>query len=131
MSRIGTGLALSRRMRLSPALLLGCLAPWFAAVGVLAQGPTDPEARVPQAATAGAQRLVDSIEAPLLYMALTAGTGTQQAPKAVQKLLADPAFDALFDDGLAAKDATGRALALVRGVLARSAGDLEIALTGV
>jgi len=85
-------------------------------------------------------RLVDLIESPMLYVSLEGDDGARRAgaPGAdtsspVQRLLADPAFDALFAPGTgsAAPGAAGKALTLVRGVLARSSGDLEIALTGV
>lgn len=103
------------------------LAPILVASAVVAQGP---------ATRAGTSKLVDCVEAPLLYLSLTAGAADRPAPKAVQQLLADPAFDTLIGnrDGSPSTlpaDATGRALALVRGVVARSSGDLEIALTGV
>ena len=50
----------------------------------------------------------------------------------VHRLIADPAFDTLLGSSSAApSDSAGKALALVRGVLARSAGDVELALTGV
>jgi hypothetical protein len=86
---------------------------------------------------AQAARLVDSIEAPMAYLCLEpmpAGTA-DRSNGPVQQLIADPSLDALFSDpGSAAVregKATTRALALVRGVLARSSGGLEIALTGV
>jgi len=88
-----------------------------------------------------APRLVDSIEAPMLYVALdaTAGAaGRGRAGGAVQRLLADPAFDAVLSGGRpgagrsgAGDSSSARATALVRGVLSRSSGELEIALTGV
>lgn len=70
-----------------------------------------------------------------------AGAGGDPAarpvPGPVHQLLADPAFDTLFggaqDAGagkVLASSAT-RALTLVRGVLGRSSGDLELVLTGV
>lgn len=58
-------------------------------------------------------------------------TPGQVSGSPVQKLLADPAFDALFGRDGASEGSAGRALTLVRGVLARSSGDLELALTGV
>lgn len=111
-------------------------------------------------APAQGPRLVDRIEAPLLYLSLEAvapaESSTATGPSAtgpsatgpaarrelpakdpsrsgpVQRLLADPAFDALLGpNGGAGEGSAGRALALVRGVLARSSGDLELALTGV
>jgi hypothetical protein len=85
-----------------------------------------------------APRLVDLIESPMLYVSLEGDAGGKRAadaPGSVQRLLADPAFDALFAPGRDPKaeqqGPAGKALALVRGVLARSSGDLEIALTGV
>jgi hypothetical protein len=108
-----------------------CLAVAALVVAVRAQGP----------------RLVDCVESPLAYVALGASPSqpspSQPGPtagdtiraSAVQRLLADPVFDALFAGGAESRGAEGdsvaRALALVRGVLARSSGDLEIALTGV
>jgi len=55
--------------------------------------------------------------------------GARSQPGPVQKLLADPALGVL----LGGSDAAGatRALALVRGLLTRNSGELEIALTGV
>ena len=100
------------------------------------------------AAVAPAQgRLVDRIEAPMLYVSLEGApaaaapasrreippgqAATSPAASPVQKLLADPAFDTLFGRDGAGEGSAGRALTLVRGVLARSSGDLELALTGV
>jgi hypothetical protein len=135
-------------VRASPILLLATLAALAPAQGL---------------------RLVDRIEAPMLYVSLeagpdagTAGAGAsgirgaattakgRQTPGPVHQLLADPAFDALFGGGEQGVDGAGstgnastgdhattnaapasRALALVRGVLARSSGDLELVLTGV
>ncbi|MBL8725207.1 MAG: hypothetical protein JNK49_14250 [Planctomycetes bacterium] len=106
------------------------------------------------AAPAQGLRLVDRIEAPLLYLALDAaalhasaanpgapasGTNpTSSAPNrsqpgdrsTVQTLLADPALARLLGSS-APNSSTGRALALVRGLLARSPGEIEIALTSV
>ncbi|MEO6594020.1 MAG: hypothetical protein ABIP94_04635 [Planctomycetota bacterium] len=93
-----------------------------------------------------APRLVDCIEAPLAYVCLhpigptqtgPTQTGPHAAPVealgAVQRLLGDPSLDQLFG-GVRAESApssANRALAVVRGVLGRSSGDLELALTGV
>ncbi len=118
-------------------------------------------ATLPALVPAQGPRLVDRIEAPLLYLSLEAAAPNSGGPVAsgpvasgpvagsqgarrdlpakerassgpVQRLLADPAFDALLGpNGGAGEGSAGRALALVRGVLARSSGDLEIALTGV
>ncbi|MCA8974612.1 MAG: hypothetical protein KDC98_07810 [Planctomycetes bacterium] len=92
----------------------------------------------------GAPRLLDTIEAPILYLTLGANAGEPQAGEpqgrtqrhSVQRLLADPAFDTLFGGAVAGggsgtETSSTRALALVRGVLGRSSGELEIALTGV
>jgi hypothetical protein len=51
----------------------------------------------------------------------------------VQRLLADPSLDALFraPASSSSSTATATALALVRGVLARSSGELELVLTGI
>ena len=87
----------------------------------------------------------------MLYVSLEGGAGeggaADGAPKAdaagrpvpgpVHQLLADPAFDALFGASTTANAGTvpagsaSRALTLVRGVLGRSSGDLELVLTGV
>lgn len=98
------------------------------------------------AATAAVQapRLVDSIEAPYAYISLDGpvvgaepvGGGANEALGPVRQLLANPALDALFASrGRAAGEraATGstRALTLVRGMLVRGAGDIELALTGI
>lgn len=106
-------------------------------------------AAVAAAVPAQGLRLVDRIEAPLLYLALDAAALNAVAPASganptssapnrsqlgdrgtVQSLLADPALARLLG-GSAPSSSTGRALALVRGVLARSPGEIEIALTGV
>lgn len=84
------------------------------------------------ALSAQAPRLVDSVEAPLAYMSMEVApvaAGARSQPGPVQKLLADPALGVL----LGGSDAAGatRALALVRGLLTRNSGELEIALTGV
>ncbi len=80
-------------------------------------------------------RLVDRIEAPMVYVALDGESAGARSggSGAVHRLLADPAFDVLLGRGepTAGGDAGGRALALVRGVLARSAGEVELALTSV
>ena len=84
-------------------------------------------------ATAQVQRLVDTIEAPLAYLCLEAMPASEQGarqPGPVQRLLADPSLDALFG-GQAPANGSTRSLALVRGVLGRSSGELEIALTGI
>ena len=92
-----------------------------------------------------APRLVDSITQPLAYLSLEAapaaptGSSARRQPSAVQSLLADPALAALLAPAstsstpaaTSASDGATKALALVRGLLARSSGELEIALTGV
>lgn len=106
--------------------------------------PTTLLATLTAALPAQALRLVDRVEAPMLYLSLSAApaaaqpkageAGARERPRggAVQELLADPAFDVLFGRGTGDDGTPGqRALALVRGVLARSSGDLELALTGV
>lgn len=86
--------------------------------------------------TVAGLRLEDRIEAPLLYLALDApradapATGKPVERASVHQLLADPALELLFGSEMTAT-ASGRALALVRGVLARSSGELELALTSV
>lgn len=77
----------------------------------------------------------------------TSPRGNAPGAGAVRKLIADPAFDVLFAGPSGAEangseaapgarelsgvGTTGRALALVRGVLARSSGELEVALTSI
>lgn len=92
---------------------------------------------------AQAPRLVDSLAAPLAYLSLDAGaSATRGQPGAVQRLLADPALGVLLGPTRAAAGGAGgeapvapnggmQALALVRGLMTRSVGELEIALTGV
>ncbi|MBZ0154271.1 MAG: hypothetical protein K8J09_22315 [Planctomycetes bacterium] len=88
--------------------------------------------------SAQAPRLVDSIEAPLAYLCLAgtvapsgavAGDTAKAGP--VQRLLADPSLDALFAAPTVPGAAPARAFGLIRGLLARSSGELEIVLTGV
>lgn len=79
-----------------------------------------------------APRLVDCIEAPVAYLCLEAMPADGERAGPVQRLLTDPALDRLLAGGDAAEPTpSGRALLLVRGVLARSRGELELALTGV
>lgn len=113
MSHPGTAVALPRPVS---RFLLSIAAAMVAAAAVSAQAP----------------RLVDSVEAPLAYMSMEVApvaAGARSQPGPVQKLLADPALGVL----LGGSDAAGatRALALVRGLLTRNSGELEIALTGV
>jgi hypothetical protein len=113
MSHAGTAVALQR---LVSRFLLSIAVAMVAAAAVSAQAP----------------RLVDSVEAPLAYMSMEVApvaAGARSQPGPVQKLLADPALGVL----LGGSDAAGatRALALVRGLLTRNSGELEIALTGV
>ncbi len=113
MSHAGTAIAL---WRLVSRFSLQLAAALVAAAAVSAQAP----------------RLVDSVQAPLAYMSMEvapAAAGARNQPGPVQKLLADPALGVL----LGGSDAAGatRALALVRGLLTRNSGELEIALTGV
>jgi hypothetical protein len=94
------------------------------------------------ATTKGSPRLVDRVEAPLLYLVLegvpqqtgggepgTDNEGAHGGP--VHALLADPAVGALFGRPSDDQTGAGRALSLVRGVITRSAGDVELALTAV
>lgn len=113
MSHAGTAVASER---LVSRFLLSIAVAMVAAAAVSAQAP----------------RLVDSVEAPLAYMSMEVApvaAGARSQPGPVQKLLADPALGVL----LGGSDAAGatRALALVRGLLTRNSGELEIALTGV
>lgn len=88
----------------------------------------------PMAMAQGNLRLVDHIEAPLLYLSLEAvppTAGGDGAAGPVHALLADPALASLLGDDQNGSSSLGRALVLVRGVVARSAGDLELAITSV
>jgi hypothetical protein len=83
-------------------------------------------------------RLVDTIERPMAYLCLeaaerSAGDGAAaRRPGPVQRLLADPSLDAVLGPADGAGLTSGsRALALVRGLLARSSGELELVLTGI
>lgn len=87
---------------------------------------------------AQAPRLVDSMAAPLAYLALEALAPAVGAPAnaardvgPVQRLLADPSLDVLFGGAAAATDGGSHPMAMVRGLLARSSGELEIALTSI
>lgn len=87
---------------------------------------------------AQAPRLVDSLAAPLAYLSLDAGVAaTRGQPGAVQRLLADPALGVLLGPtrssagAQVAPNGGMQALALVRGLMTRGVGELEIALTGV
>lgn len=146
---------------LLPAHGLAARAPGVQGSGVQGSGVQGP--------AAATVRLVDRVEAPMLYLALegralegralegraaegratdgaTSGVEAEAdagreatanpdatAAGAVHRLLADPAFDVLLGapGGAAGADSSSTALALVRGVLARSAGEVELALTGV
>lgn len=90
-------------------------------------------------------RIVDGIESPLLYLAIgadrkvdgkkadaKAGAARRSASRqAVQKLLANPALHTLLGAGTARGSSAGQSLAIVRGVLGKCVGEIEIALTGV
>ncbi|MGC6489548.1 MAG: hypothetical protein ACON4Z_18020 [Planctomycetota bacterium] len=95
----------------------------------------------------GAPRLLDTIERPYAYVRFDApqprrggadGAG-DPGPESVRNLLSDPSLDALFvapvDSAAnpAANPAGGstRALSMVRGMLQRGAGEIELALTGI
>jgi len=118
-------------LRSATLWLVGCLLiTSLAAQGLEAEGPA-----AKGLAPKGAPRLVDCIEAPLLYLRLGADAAPGESAGAsgrvgVQQLLADPAFDALLGSD-ASSASTGRSLALVRGVLGKTSGEIEIALTGV
>lgn len=89
---------------------------------------------VPAAWAQGNLRLADHIEAPLLYLSLEAVpvvAGAVAEPGPVHALLADPALAAWLGSAQDEASSLGRALVLVRGVLTRSAGDVEIAITSV
>ncbi|MBL8752059.1 MAG: hypothetical protein JNK15_02055 [Planctomycetes bacterium] len=87
------------------------------------------------------QRLVDTIARPLAYLCLeampplaNARPGAERQPGPVHRLLADPSLEVLFTGGAENREpATGstRALGLVRGLLGRSLGEIELVLTGI
>ena len=86
-------------------------------------------------------RLVDRVEAPIAYVALDGrplANGTTDAARPVHRLLADPTWEALLGAAPATPAAAGQAqpgasriLGVVRGVLAHSSGELELALTSI
>lgn len=83
-------------------------------------------------------RLVDTIERPMAYLCLEATdkavgeNAAERRPGPVQRLLADPSLDAIFGSSdSVGPTSTARALALVRSLLARSSGELELVLTGI
>ena len=94
-------------------------------------------------------RLVDRVEAPIAYVALDGraldgrpmpnGTGATatDAARPVHRLLADPTWEALLGSAPATPAAgqpqpgASRILGVVRGVLAHSSGELELALTSI
>jgi hypothetical protein len=80
-------------------------------------------------------RLVEHIESPLLYLSMEPGAGEPGAGQAtaVQRLLGDPALDDLlgFGDLAASENSVATAFGLLRGVLRRAEGELEIALVGI
>jgi hypothetical protein len=95
-------------------------------------------------APAQALRLVDTVAQPLAYLTLAAAApsaGTSGLVSAglgpVRRLLADPALDVVFGGAVADAEASraaaesAPALALVRGLLARSPGELELVLTSI
>ncbi|MBK8098861.1 MAG: hypothetical protein IPK26_17240 [Planctomycetes bacterium] len=93
------------------------------------------------AATVAAQgpRLVDRIDSPLVYLALDAVPArTPSAPEhigSVRRMLADPALDRLLGfasggDVRPAPDSATGTLALLKDLIAKTAGELELAVTG-
>ncbi len=98
---------------------------------------------------AQAPRLVDSLAAPLAYLVLEAmpapapgAVAKDREAGPVQRLLADPSLDVLFGGGAPsetgptanpsiANPSIANPLALARGLLTRSTGELEIALTSI
>ncbi len=99
------------------------------AAAVVGSAPT-------QDRTAGAPRLADCIEAPYAYLRLDrvadapGAAGPRAGAGSVHRLLADPALDAVLGTGVGA-DGSTRALSLVRGMLHRGPGELELVLTGI
>ncbi len=89
------------------------------------------------AQTAALPRLADTIERPIAYLCLEAMAPTDAGGVAartagpVQRLLADPAFAALVTADGGATSGAARAIELVRGLILRSTGELELVLTGV
>ncbi|MBL9078330.1 MAG: hypothetical protein JNL08_12545 [Planctomycetes bacterium] len=78
-------------------------------------------------APAQARRLVDCVEAPIAYVRLDAAAGADAAAP-LRQLIADPGLDAVVarDQGPLAS-----AWGLVRGMLTRNCGEVELALTGI
>lgn len=84
-------------------------------------------------------RLVDRIDSPLVYLALDAvqGQGPVAADRTggVRRLLADPALDRLLGfaaggEARATPDSATGTLSLLKDLIARTAGELELAVTG-
>jgi hypothetical protein len=96
-------------------------------------------------ARAQAPRLVDSVEAPYAYLAYHGEPATAEGSAGpVSRLLADPALDALFaldanaaPHGGSPSTQSGspsgavQSLQFARSMLSRSAGEVEMALTGI
>ena len=90
----------------------------------------------------GASRLLDTIEQPYAYVRFgatadsSAADGRGSDRESVRRLLSDPSLDVFFRGGDAGGDrsaagGSARALSMVRGMLRRGAGEIELALTGI
>lgn len=86
---------------------------------------------------ASAPRLLDTVERPYAYVRFDAPApgADEDAGASVRNLLADPSLDVLFRGEASAGDrdegGSSRALSMVRGMLRRGAGEIELALTGI
>ncbi len=84
-----------------------------------------------------APRLLDTVERPYAYVRFDAPAPDAGEPEqaSVRNLLADPSLDVLFrgEASVGGSEAGGssRALSMVRGMLRRGAGEIELALTGI
>lgn len=78
-------------------------------------------------------QLVDSVESPLAYVALAGmpSGGGEPVVSPVSALLADPVLGTLFGGPKDESSSSGKALALMRGLILRGTGDVELALTAV
>ena len=89
------------------------------------------------AGVASAPRLLDTVERPYAYVRFDAPAlgADEDAGASVRNLLADPSLDVLFRGEASAGDrdegGSSRALSMVRGMLRRGAGEIELALTGI
>lgn len=88
-------------------------------------GPQAPGA----APVARSRHLVDAIAAPMLYFAVQHDGSKASSPGPLDLLLADPALDRLL--GVDAPSGASGAVGLLRSVVRRAAGDLELVMTGI